>query len=299
MNPDTFHTPVLLNEVLEALALRADSVIVDATCGEGGHSAAIAERIPDGRLFCLDRDARILELARERLSGHPNASFHRIRFNALGSETIQGFPGKADGIIADLGISMYHLKSSGDSGGNLGFSYTDTESLDMRLDPDCEVSASDVVNRFSERDLADILYRYGEEYESRAVSRAIIRSRPVKNARDLADIVRRAKRPGRGGKAHPATKTFQALRIFVNKELEILASFIPRAVDNLNENGRLVVISYHSLEDRIVKNAFRDLQKDGRGTVLTKKPVVPTSEEVRQNRAARSAKLRVFQKQGR
>ncbi len=192
-----------------------------------------------------------------------------------------------DGILADLGISLYHYK-------NAGFSYIDNKPLDMRLDSS-EISADTVINHFRESEIADIIYEYGEEYESRKIARAICRNRPIKSLKELADIITGVKRQ-KNGKVHPAAKTFQALRIFINKELKFLESFIPIAVDNLSENGKLVIISYHSLEDRIVKNSFKNLSAQGKGSILTKKPVLPSQEEIKMNRASRSAKMRVFNK---
>lgn len=317
------HTPVLLKETLEILSLRDDSVVVDATCGEGGHSLEIAKLIPNGRLICIDRNEDIINKAKERLSSFQNVVFYNITFDKIGevlaAESLKGTDGKgrgarslshsrdaergknglfADGILADLGISMFHLKNE-----DLGFSYTDGASLDMRLDKWSDLTAQKVVNSYREPEIADILYKYGEEYESRRIAKAIVHARPIRSAAQLAETVRRAKKhtgsadKSRGkARTHPATKTFQALRIFVNKELEILESFIPLAVDNLNENGKLIVMSYHSLEDRIVKHAFRALETEGKGEVLTKKPLVAGEEEIQANRAARSAKLRVFQK---
>ena len=166
----------------------------------------------------------------------------------------------------------------------------------MRLGGDDGPDAGDVVNKFRESEIADILYKYGEEYESRRIASAIVRNRPYANAAELAGVIMRAKKPRNGGKTHPAAKSFQALRIYVNKELEILESFIPLAVDNLRENGRLVILSYHSLEDRIVKNSFKELEKTGSARILTRKPLVPSEEEMKNNRASRSAKMRAIEK---
>jgi 16S rRNA (cytosine1402-N4)-methyltransferase len=293
-----YHSPVLLDESLDALNLKNSSVVIDATCGEGGHSSQIIKI--SGRLICIDRNKEILEIAKERLSKYSNISFHQVVFDKISDVLSQEKLDKVDGIIADLGISMYHLKRDQKTGDNTltsGLSYTDPGPLDMRLDRTSEVSAHTVVNKFKENEIADILYQYGEEYESRRIARAICHNRPVNSALELAEIVMRAKKPGRG-KIHPASKTFQALRIYVNKELQNLESFIPIAVDNLSENGRLVIITYHSLEDRIVKYSFRNLEQMGLGKVMTKKPIIPSDEEMKINRASRSAKLRIFEKRG-
>lgn len=288
-----YHTPVMLNECLEGLRINPRSVIADCTCGEGGHSEAIAALIPEGRLICVDRDPSILERARERLAGYKNVSFFNGTFDAIAEALeVSGVP-SADGILADLGVSMYHFKDGKDA--PEGLSYTDERGLDMRIGPG-EYSAAAVINRFPEKQIADIIYQYGEETESRRIAKAIVQARPINNAKKLSDVVMSARR-SRGGKSHPATRTFQALRIFVNRELEILESFIPLAADKLSAGGRIVIMTYHSLEDRIVKTAFRKLQSDGGYLIKTKKPLVPGDEEVRANRAARSAKLRILERE--
>ncbi|MCX7820226.1 MAG: 16S rRNA (cytosine(1402)-N(4))-methyltransferase RsmH [Brevinematales bacterium] len=286
-----YHIPVLLKESLENLDIKENGVYVDVTCGEGGHSEAILEKLDGkGYLICIDRDKKILEIAKKRLSKFKNVSFYNLRFDdiklALQQENIK----QVDGIIADLGISMFHLKEL-----ERGISYTDELSLDMRLDDLEELTAFDVVNKFRENEIADILYRFGEEREARKIAREILSSRPIKNAKGLADLIARVKKE-RTRNIHPATKSFQALRIFVNKELKILESFIPICADILSENGRLVVISYHSLEDRIVKWGLKELEKEGKGIVCTKKVILPSMEEIRKNKSARSAKMRVFKK---
>ena len=284
------HTSVMPDEVLNYLSLTENASVVDATCGEGGHSLLIAQRIPKGRLICIDRCDQILESAKERLSGFSNIDFVCARFHELDEIFVENAMDKADAILADLGISMFHLKTPG-----FGISYTDQESLDMRLDDSTFLTAKTLVNTFVEKEIADILYKYGEEYESRRIARMICESRPIRSASQLADIIRRSKHRSES-RVHPATKSFQALRIFLNKELEILESFIPVAVDKLRAMGRLVVISFHSLEDRIVKNAFKTLEAQGKGEIMTSKPVTATDEEVRRNPASRSAKLRCFRK---
>ncbi|MGA2142586.1 MAG: 16S rRNA (cytosine(1402)-N(4))-methyltransferase RsmH [Brevinematales bacterium] len=290
------HTPVMPEETIGFLNLRKDSVVVDATCGEGGHSLLIAQHIPGGRLICIDRNEPILARAKQRLSGYGNISFHNATFDKIPSILAQEKIPKVDGILADLGISLFHLQDRLDGSKGLGFSYNDTGELSMRLGGDNGPDAGDVVNKFREFEIADILYKYGEEYESRRIASAIVRNRPYTNAAELAGVIMRAKKPRRGGKTHPAAKSFQALRIYVNKELEILESFIPLAVDNLRGNGRLVILSYHSLEDRIVKNSFKELEKAGFASILTKKPLVPSEDEMKNNRASRSAKMRAILK---
>ncbi len=290
MSDKYFHIPILKEQIIELLNLKKKSIIVDATCGEGGHSEAIAGLIPRGRLICIDRNADILSVARERLKPFTNVDFFNLRFDRL-SDILDSLKiDKVDGILADLGISMFHFKTDG-----MGFSYTDDGSLDMRLDED-GISAQKVINTFKESEIADIIYRYGEEHESRSIARAIIKSRPLGDAKSLAEVVLRAKKKKFSRGIHPATKTFQALRIYVNDELATLEGFIPVAVERLNPKGRLIIMSFHSLEDRIVKFAFRDLKSKGIGEILTKKPLVAGEEEVVFNPASRSAKLRCFEK---
>lgn len=286
-----YHTPVLLNESLEHLDIKPDGIYVDATCGEGGHSEAILKRLNErGLLICLDRDKQILEVAKKRLEGFKNVFFYNLRFNDIKLALEERGIKEVNGIIADLGISMFHLKNQA-----RGISYTDESSLDMRLDENETLTAYEVINKFKENEIADILYNFGEEREARKIAREILRHRPIKNAKELADLIARVKKE-KTKNIHPATKSFQALRIFVNKELKILESFIPLCADILTENGKLVIISYHSLEDRIVKWGLKELEKEGKGIVCTKKVIVPTEEEIRHNKSARSAKMRVFKK---
>lgn len=284
------HTPILVDEIVELLQIRKDSILVDATCGEGGHSERFAALVPEGRLVCIDRDPVILERAKERLAGFSNVSFANVSFGRI-DEVLRSMDiDKADGILADLGISMFHLRAA-----ERGFSYTDETPPDMRFDPESGISATKVLNSFKENEIADILYEFGEERESRRIANYIVHSRPIQTAAQLADVVRKAKKYSKG-RIHPATQTFQALRIFVNEELKIIESFIPLSVDNLSEKGRLAIISFHSLEDRIVKWAFRGLKDEGKGAIVTDKPIVPTEIEMKANPASRSAKLRVFEK---
>lgn len=289
----------MVDEVLYYLNLKPNSIVVDCTCGEGGHSLQILKHIPNGKLICIDRDILILNKAKERLVDYNNVLFFNTTFDKISDVLQEAKIDKVDGILADLGISMFHLKNEG-----FGFSYTDEASLDMRLDKNLKTSADTVINTFKEWEIADILYTYGEEYKSRRIAKAIVSARPIKSSKILADVIMRANRPtyskkkGRDKtkKIHPATKSFQALRIFVNKELEILKDFIPTAVNKLNLYGRLVIMSFHSLEDRIVKWEFRDLKEQEIGNILTKKPIMCSDDEKRSNPSARSAKLRCFEK---
>lgn len=281
---------MLLAEVLEALQVRAGGLWVDGTVGLGGHAFAILERsAPDGRLLAFDRDSEALGLAEERLAAaRERARFVHDDFRAI-PEALDGE--RANGVLLDLGVSSMQLDSP-----ERGFSFQADGPLDMRLDRSALGTARDAVNRLPERELADVIYRYGEEHASRKVARAIVEARrraPIETTAELAAIVRRSAR-GRPG-LDAATKTFQALRIHVNRELEGLGAALRTIAGCLASAGRLVVISFHSLEDRAVKIAFRELGREG-FRVLTKKPLVAGAPEVRRNPRARSAKLRVLER---
>lgn len=290
-----YHTPIMVEEVIRFFTPCAGGVFVDATCGEGGHSEAIASRLEYKRLICIDRDQEILEVARERLSRFPRVSFYHATFDQLPEVLKEAGVDGCDAILADLGVSMYHFTLHEKTKGR-GFSLLDDEGLDMRLDKTTGITAAEVLNTFSQKEIADILYTYGEEYDAYKIARAICQNRPFRTASQLAKVVLKAKKSHGYHRIHPATKTFQALRIFLNKELEILESFLPSAADNLYIRGRLAVITFHSLEDRIVKRSFQSLAKEGKVSVLTPKPLLPSEEEIEKNRASRSAKLRVVEK---
>ncbi len=283
------HQPILLDEIIDFFQIQSHSLIVDATTGEGGHSSAFSQLNPQGRLICLDRNTDILDVARQRMHDRKNVSFVNTTFShireALDQQNIQS----VDAILADLGISMFHLKNSG-----LGFSFEDDESLDMRLDGE-GVSARDVVNQYPEQEIADILYKYGEEHESRRIAHSIVAHRPYNSSKELALAIVKGKKNAHA-RIHAATKSFQALRIYVNREWEELEAFIPAALGCLKEGGRLGIISFHSLEDRIVKWKFRELAQQQAGIIVTKKPCIAGPDELNRNPAARSAKLRIFEK---
>ncbi|MGB9593673.1 MAG: 16S rRNA (cytosine(1402)-N(4))-methyltransferase RsmH [Anaerolineae bacterium] len=300
------HTPVLLNEVVEALAIRPFGWYVDCTVGLGGHSQAILEASqPDGRLLGLDADAHSLELARQRLTAFGDrAVLVHANFRDLERVARDAGVDAANGIVMDLGLSSWQLADSA-----RGFSFHDTGSLDMRFDPSEGAGAADLVNALPEDELAALIWRYGEEPKARPIARAIVRARPIATAGQLAEVIARA--VGRRGRIHPATRTFQALRIAVNRELESLEAALPQAVRLLAPGGRLAVIAFHSLEDRIVKTFFRNESRDcicplgipqcicgHRATlrIVTKKPITPGPREVSTNPRARSAKLRVAER---
>ena len=309
---EAIHTPVLLQECLELLAPcgTEHAVMCDSTLGEGGHSFAFLSQFPNISVIGIDADADILARAKKRLECFAHRTmFYNGWFDDFYASYPEGFP-KPDIVLFDLGISMYHYELSG-----RGFSFRHDEALDMRLGREAERSAADIVNGTDEAALADLIYRWGEEKLSRSIARAIVNARAsgeIRSSKALADIVYDAV-PSyyRHGAIHPATRTFQALRIAVNGELARLPRALHDAFNDLNEGGKMGVITFHSLEDRIVKNYFRNLGKTcvcppeaaicrcggaACAEVLTKKPVCPSDDEVSGNSPSRSAKLRVVRK---
>ena len=288
------HTPVLLDEVLEWLRIRPEGTYVDATVGTGGHALAIAERLTTGRLVGLDRDPRALEIARERLGPHERkVVLVHAEFSRIGEVAGNLRLPPLDGVVADLGVSSLELDSP-----ERGFSFRWAGPLDMRMNPDGPLTAAEIVNQWPERDLANLLYQKADERDSRRIARAIVRSRPIRDTEHLATVVAGGRKARGRQKLHPATKTFLALRIAVNREEEELEQFLSRTPATLNLGGRWVVLSYHSLEDRIVKHAFQRLAREEGFRILTKKVIQPREEEVRRNPRARSAKMRVTEKIG-
>jgi 16S rRNA (cytosine1402-N4)-methyltransferase len=298
------HIPVLLEESLNFLNVRAGGVIVDATLGFGGHSSAIAKRLGgQGRLICFDRDevamarakARLETLAGELGSEMPTVEFVPRPFSQI-AEVIP--PATLDGLLADFGVSSMQLDEA-----HRGFSFRADGPLDMRMDPRSELTAEQVVNQADEEDLANLIYEFGEERRSRRIARAIVRARPITTTAELARVVSACAPPIKGEKIHPATRTFQALRIRVNDELGEIQSLLKSAGSLLKPGGRVVMISFHSLEDRLVKDCFRDSAKGDMRLkiaptleILTKKPVVAEEQEALRNPRSRSAKLRAAEK---
>jgi len=274
------------------LRIRPEGTYVDATAGTGGHAMEIAGRLTTGRLVVLDRDPRALEIARERLRpfGEKVVLVH-TEFSKIG-EVVRDLKLPAlDGVFADLGVSSLELESP-----ERGFSFRWAGPLDMRMNPATALTAEEIVNRWPEKQLANLLYQKAEERDSRRIARAIVRSRPIRDTEHLATVVAGARKKRGRQKLHPATKTFLALRIAVNREEEELEQFLSRTPVTLNLGGRWVVLSYHSLEDRMVKQAFRQLQQSGNFRVLTRKVIQPGEEEIRANPRAPSAKMRVVEK---
>jgi 16S rRNA (cytosine1402-N4)-methyltransferase len=295
------HVPVLLKLAIEFLAVRRGGTYIDATLGLGGHSWEIAKRLgPKGHLIGVDKDPAALERARERLTNPPPemaSEWPKVELvHASFADVAQHVaPASADGLLADLGVSSMQLENAA-----RGFSFQADGPLDMRMDTHSGPTAEQVVNRYDERELADAIYEFGEERRSRRIARAIVRARPIHTTAQLADVISAAARPMNQAerRIHPATKTFQALRILVNRELEDLQKLLSTgaAPQVLKPGGRLVVISFHSLEDRIVKDALRDGAHAGVYRVLTKKPVTADDEEVDRNPRSRSAKLRAAER---
>jgi 16S rRNA (cytosine1402-N4)-methyltransferase len=309
MDPE--HQPVMVEEVLKLLSCHPGAVIVDGTLGLGGHARRILEKInPEGFLIGIDRDRESLEIARLRLKEysrsirlfHDNYKNLPLVLNNLAIKPV-------DGILLDLGVSSYQMLSP-----ERGFSFSADTMLDMRMDQSQRTTASDLVNSLPQEQLADIIYRYGEERLSRRIAAAVVTERsqgPITRSAQLADIVARAVRTKGYQRIHPATRTFQALRIAVNRELDGLEDFLMEAVSFLKPGGRIAVISFHSLEDRIVKNAFRKLSgrcvcelppelcrcsKKTVVRVVTRRPITPGASEIALNPRARSARIRAAEK---
>jgi 16S rRNA (cytosine1402-N4)-methyltransferase len=301
-----FHEPVLLQETLTYINVRRNKKYIDATVGGGGHAVEIVEQ--GGKVLGIDVDPDAVEEAREKLEDRGRKTDLEERGWKIEKENFKNIEKIAKendfypvaGILYDLGMSSYQLEQSG-----RGFSFQRDEPLDMRADPNLKVTASDLVNGLTEPELTKLFEKYGEESRARAVAGAIVRSRwdkTIRTSRELADIVSRSTdKRGFGGrlarrKLHPATKVFQALRIAVNDELNNLQSSLPQAFGLLETGGRLVVISFHSLEDRVVKKFFKKMEEESLAKIVTHKCVTPSEEEVERNPRARSAKLRVVEK---
>ncbi|MGA2201298.1 MAG: 16S rRNA (cytosine(1402)-N(4))-methyltransferase RsmH [Terriglobales bacterium] len=314
--PEVGHVPVLLKEAIDFLAVKRGGTYLDATVGLGGHSYEIARRLgAPGHLIGFDKDPAALEQARERLkpinsrsslvvseaaAERPTTSDQRPELDWPQITLIHGSfaeagervaPASLDGMMADLGVSSLQLNDSA-----RGFSFQAEGPLDMRMNPVSGETAEQVVNHIDERELADVIYEFGEERRSRRIARAIVRSRPIRTTKQLVEVVSAAARSMKHERIHPATRTFQALRIFVNRELDDLKALLEAAPRVLKPGGRLVTISFHSLEDRIVKDALHDGAKQGWYRLLTKKPVTASEEEIDRNPRSRSAKMRAAEK---
>ena len=306
------HVPVLLQETVQALAIKENGIYVDGTVGGAGHSYEIASRLGSGaRRIGIDQDAAAIEAAKERLAPFGSRAVV-VRGNYVEMPRIlkELHIDKVDGILLDIGVSSYQLDEA-----ERGFSYKQDAPLDMRMDQRAELTAADVVNDYSEAELKRVLGEYGEERYAGSIARRIVRERAdhrIDSTQELAEIVKRSvPEKYRNGRRHPARKTFQAIRIEVNHELDVLSDSLDAMIDLLNDRGRLCVITFHSLEDRIVKNAFHTAENPcicppdfpvcvcGRvpkGKVITRKPIVPGAEEMARNNRSTSSKLRVFER---
>ena len=303
----TAHKPVLYQEIIHALQPRNGGRYVDGTLGAGGHARGVLEACaPDGQLLGLDVDPNALAIARETLAPYEGRVHLAQASHITLSEQLASLEWDAiDGIVLDLGASSMQFDNA-----ERGFSFMQDGPLDMRFGPHVTMSAADIINTYDEKELADIIFKYGEDRDARKIARAIVNSRPLHTTRELVAVIEKAS-PRRGDKIHPATQTFQALRIVVNEELAAVEITLPQAVAALKSGGRCAVISFHSLEDRIVKDYFREQSKDlvnppyeriyevERKAVVklvNKKTILPSEEEMRDNPRARSAKLRVVEK---
>ena len=303
----TPHQPVLYQEIIHALQPRRGGRYVDGTLGAGGHARGILEACaPDGQLLGLDVDPQALAVARKTLAPYEGRThLAQASYTSLSSQLQQLDWNEVDGILLDLGASSMQFDTP-----ERGFSFMQDAPLDMRFGPHALQTAADIVNGYSERELADLIYEYGEERDSRKIARAIVKARPLHTTRELVAVIE-AVSPRRGNRIHPATRTFQALRITVNEELSSIESVLPQAVAGLRSGGRLAVISFHSLEDRIVKEFFRSQSRDlinppyeriyeeeRKATLkeVNRKPITPSEQEAKDNPRARSAKLRIAEK---
>lgn len=297
------HVSVLYQEALDALNITAQGLYIDGTLGAGGHTRGIMER--GGRVLAFDWDDEAISFAQEQLDSFGDqVQFVHASYGEMGQRAPEAGFAQVDGVLLDLGLSSRQLDNP-----QRGFSFRFDAPLDMRFDKRRSTTAADLVNTLSESDLADIFWRYGDEKRSRRYARVIVANRPITTTTELADLI--AAQAPKGRRIHPATKVFQALRIAVNGELDALATGLDGAVDLLKPGGRLAVISFHSLEDRYVKNLFRDLSQEQIWPAnapepdpnwrpilqrITRKPIVPSADEVSQNPRSRSAKLRVAEK---
>ena len=304
---ESLHQPVLYQEIIHALQPMRASRYVDGTLGAGGHARGILEAsAPDGQLLGLDVDPQALALARKNLAPYEGRiHLAQASYTSLSTQ-LAGLQWNAvDGILLDLGASSMQFDTP-----ERGFSFLQDAPLDMRFGSHVSQTAADLVNKYSERELADLIYRYGEERDSRKIARAIVKARPIHTTRELVAVIESVS-PRGGDRLHPATRTFQALRIAVNEELDSIKEVLPQAIAALRSGGRLAVISFHSLEDRIIKDFFREQSKDllnppyeriyeiEREATLkevNRKPITPPEDEIKNNPRARSAKLRIAEK---
>lgn len=306
------HVSVLLHETVDGLQVKPDGVYVDGTLGGGGHSYEICKHLDsEGRLIGIDQDAEALNAAKKRLGEFSDRTiFVKSNYGQMGDVLKQQGIDKVDGIVLDLGVSSYQLDNA-----ERGFSYMEDAPLDMRMDREQNISARDIINQYTEGDLFRIIKEYGEERFAKSIARNICKQRedkPIETTFELVDVIRRSMpAKARNAKGHPAKRTFQAIRIECNHELEVLRETLDEMVDLLNDGARISIITFHSLEDRIVKTKFRQWEnpctcppdfpvcvcgKRSKGKVITGKPILPSGKELEENTRAKSAKLRIFEK---
>ena len=304
------HTPVMLNECIEGLNINPDGIYVDGTLGGAGHSKEIVKRLSKkGMLIGIDRDEEALKAAKENLKEFSNVKYVHGNHDEIKEILEELNIDKVDGILLDLGVSSYQLDER-----NRGFSYLGSNELDMRMDQTQSLTAKDVVNNYDEEKLANIIFEYGEEKFSRNIARNICKYRAgkvIETTDELVKIIEESIPKSKQKDGHPAKRTFQAIRIEVNNEIEPLYNTVKDSIECLNENGRLCIITFHSLEDRAVKNAYIDAEGKcicppglpycacgaiKKGKIITKKPILPTKEEMENNSRSKSAKLRIFEK---
>lgn len=309
---DFKHISVLLDETIDGLDIKPDGIYVDGTLGGGGHSYEILKRLsPKGRLIGIDQDGEALKAAGERLKEFENqTTLVRSNYCEIDKVLKELNVEKVDGILLDIGVSSYQLDNL-----ERGFSYKSDAPLDMRMDTRQELTAADVVNTYSENELFKIIKDYGEDKFAKNIAKHIVLARkekPLETTKELSEVIKRAipmKVQAKGG--HPAKKTFQAIRIEVNQELTVLKGSIDKMIDLLKPNGRICIITFHSLEDRIVKTKFRENEnpctcppnfpvcvcgKKSKGKVITRKPIIPSEDEIEENKRAKSSKLRIFER---
>ena len=304
-----YHKPVLFDEVMENIISEGDAVYVDCTLGGGGHTEGMLERSStESKVIGIDQDKEAINFAKERLKKYGNKiEIFQDNFRNLDTVIYLAGHNKVDRILMDIGVSSNQLDNL-----ERGFSYRYDAKLDMRMDRNLKISAYEVVNDFSEKEIADIIYKYGEEPKSRKIAKNIVeyrKNKKIETTLELSEII--IKSIGKSMKKHPSKRTFQAIRIFVNKELEVLEEALDKAVNLLNNNGKLLVITFHSLEDRMVKEKFREYEnpctcppeipvcvcnKKSLGKVITKKPITAKKSELNENNRAHSAKLRIFER---
>ena len=286
-----YHIPVMTSEVLEFLNLKKDGVYIDGTIGAGGHTNEILSNLSSkAKVIGLDRDNDALEISKKRLIHFKKQiSLHHSSYHHISNIMKLNNISKVDGILLDLGLSSMQLNTK-----NRGFSFQKNDRIDMRFDQSSGETANELINRLTQEQLADIIFEFGEERRSRRIAKSIKKSNMLITTNDLTDAIRKSTPPHQRNKT--LARVYQAIRIAVNNEIEKLKNFLEIFLHHLNSKGRLVIISYHSIEDRLVKNFFRQLKLDNKANILTKKPLTPSTKEIQSNRRSRSAKIRVLEK---